>query len=291
MSQSLIFSRSATDGILSASQIVRRAPSVFTEYDHAEGLSSRYGEISTIQAMEVLADYGWQPVQALQRKPRIKGNAIYSAHMLAFSNPNMSEVYGEGRPEVVLYNSHDGTSSLKLFAGFYRFICSNGIIAGSGFANNVRHTAKNSSSFEAMIADTLNRVPELLGAIDTLKATRIGYQEARMMAYKGAGLRWNNLLDQGWDEPVKSGVYYDPKTIDKILQPVRFEDTFSDAWTVFNRIQESVTRGKTLVASVTRDQDDRVSFRYRNARALGAVSELVRVNRGLWDIVRDTVEV
>lgn len=292
MSQSLIFSRSATDGILSASQIVRRAPSVFTEYDHAEGLSSRYGEISTLQAMQVLADYGWQPVQALQRKPRIKGAAIYSAHMMAFSNPNMSEIDGEGRPEVVLYNSHDGTSSLKLFAGFYRFICSNGIIAGSGFANSVRHTAKNSLSFEAMIADTIERVPELLATVECLKQTRIHYSEARTMAIKSASLRWDDLQAVGYGgEPIKSGVYFDSQTLSKILQPVRFEDSHSDAWTIFNRIQESVTRGKTLVASVTRDNDDQVSFKYRNARALGAVSELVRVNRGLWDIVRDTVEV
>jgi hypothetical protein len=290
MSQSLIFSRKSDNGVLSYSDIARRAPSALTEYGHAEGLSSRYGEMSTLQALEVLSDYGWQPVQALQKKPRVKGNVIYSAHMLAFSNPNMPVIEGEGRPEVILYNSHDGTSALKVFAGFYRFICSNGIIAGSGFAGNVRHTKNNALGFETMLVDTLDRVPALMGLIDRLKGIQLDREQSRILAHRAASLRWDDLLAGDLHSPVKAGVYFDTHTTNTILDPIRSSDTLPDAWTVFNRIQESVTRGKTVVASITKQGND-LRFKYRNARALGAVSELVRVNRGLWDIAREVAEV
>ena len=290
MNQSLIFSRKYDNSPLDAWGMANLAPAAFTDGGHADSLSSRYGEISTVSAMEVLRDYGWQPVQALQKRSRQKQNIPFAAHMLAFSNPAFGEIEGEGRPEIVLYNSHDGTSSLKLFAGFYRFICSNGIIAGSGFAGIVRHTAKGVSGFESMLTDTLDRVPDMMAYIDRLKGIQLDSEQTRAMAYKAASLRWQDLLQGDLSEPIKPGVYFDPHTINRMIEPIRSQDTFPDAWTVFNRIQESVTRGKATVASVTA-KGDNLQFKYRNARALGAVSELVRVNRGLWDIARETVEI
>lgn len=292
MANNLIYSRKVDNSPLDIIGLASRVPSICTEQP-MQGLSNRYGSISTLQAIEVMLDHGWHPVQALQKKSRLYERVPYASHLVAFANPSLGDVMGDGRPEVILYNSHDGSSSLKLFAGFYRFICSNGIIAGSGFSGTIRHTANNAIGFESMLTDTIERVPAMLANIERLKSIRVDYWQARTMARLSAGLRWGDLGHEsnGNLGSLKSGVYFDNQTLSKILQPVRFEDNFSDAWTVFNRIQESVTRGKTVVASVTRDDDDQVRFKYRNARALGAVSELVRVNRGLWDIVRDTVEV
>lgn len=291
MKQNLIYSRNSDNSALTLTDIWFRAPSVLTQNDHADGLSSRYGEISSMQAIEMMRDYGWHPVQALQKKPRKNENLPYASHMVAFSNPAMPVIDGDGRPEVILYNSHDGSSSLKLFAGFYRFVCSNGIIAGSGFEGRVRHTINGRSAFESMLADTLDRVPDMLGLIDKLKGIRVSRDQIITLATSALSLRWQELpIDGRPINEIESGAYFDPVSIDCTIKPIRIEDTLPDAWTVFNRIQESVTRGKTMVTSL-QVKDDTVRVKRRLARPVASVSEIVRVNRGLWNLARDVVEV
>ncbi|MCI4005135.1 DUF945 domain-containing protein, partial [Dickeya dianthicola] len=37
--------------------------------------------------------------------------------------------------EIVLLNSHDGTSSYQMLAGMFRFVCSNGLVCGDTVAD------------------------------------------------------------------------------------------------------------------------------------------------------------
>ena len=148
----LIFSRSASNLPLTTEEIVSRAPSV---YSTTHSMSPRYGQVTTANAIGILADFGFYPVQAAQ-----KGKGRHKAHLLAFASSPLDST--EGRPELILYNSHDGSSSLKMFAGFYRFICSNGIVAGDGFESRLRHTSGTVNGFENLVTSTAGRLPLLV---------------------------------------------------------------------------------------------------------------------------------
>ena len=279
---SLIFSRASFDRALTVTELQNRAPAAFadTASDH---LSSRYGQVTTTKAIDILSDFGFLPMQAAQVKTRTLTAMQHAPHMLAFAHGG--ERVGDGRGEVILYNSHDGTSSLKLFAGFYRFICSNGIVAGEGFESKLRHTSGTVSGFEGLVRDVAGSLPELMDRIAQFRSRTISDNAARDLAEQAAALRWESLRDAGYDvETGKAltGSYYTPRTVDQILQPRRWNDNKSDLWSVFNRVQESVLRGGVHIVSVT---DASPMGATRKAKAISSVRGTVQTNRDLWNIV------
>ncbi|GHL74580.1 hypothetical protein ECZU34_23280 [Escherichia coli] len=40
------------------------------------------------------------------------------------------EINGQHVPEIILLNSHDGTSSYQMLPGYFRFVCQNGCVCG-----------------------------------------------------------------------------------------------------------------------------------------------------------------
>lgn len=277
MRQSLIFSRRADNGILSADDIMQRAPSVYAE-DKSERLTSRYHSLNTSDLLPVLADYGYHPVQAAQKRAR-KGEQRHAAHMLAFAKGNAE--HGEDmRSEIIAYNSHDGTSGVKLFAGAYRFICSNGIIAGEGFKANVRHTHRAMAGFEEMLQGIITSLPKMMDTISSLRSRRMDYEEAKELATKAVQLRWDYIEGAYVPEDTPKGTYATASTVRDALSCQRREDNAFDAWTVLNRIQENVVRGNVMVRSITdRSQGE------RKARPIASIQEHVRVNQQLFDMV------
>ena len=274
MKQNLIFSRRADNGILTSDDILRRAPSVFAE-DKAERLTSRYHALNTSDLLPVLADYDYHPVQAAQKRAR-KGEQRHAAHMVAFAKD-----VGDGglRSEIIAYNSHDGTSGVKLFAGAYRFICSNGIIAGEGFSANLRHTHKAMSGFEGMLQNIIAGLPKMMATIEALRQRTMDYDEAAALAKQAVQLRWDFLEGAYVPEDTK-GTYATAKTVQDALSCQRREDNTYDAWTVLNRIQENVVRGHVMVQSFTdKGQGE------RKARPIQSIQEHVRVNQQLFDLV------
>ena len=276
MKQNLIFSRRADNGILSVDGIMQRAPSVFAE-DKSERLTSRYHSLNTSDLLPVLADYGYHPVQAAQKRAR-KGEQRHAAHMVAFAK----DADGDGglRSEIIAYNSHDGTSGVKLFAGAYRFICSNGIIAGEGFKANVRHTHRAMAGFEEMLQGIITSLPKMMDTIATLRQQRMDYDEAKELATKAVQLRWDYIEGAYVPENTPKGTYATANTVRDALSCQRREDDAFDAWTVLNRIQENVVRGNVMVRSITdRSQGE------RKARPIASIQEHVRVNQQLFDMV------
>jgi hypothetical protein len=276
MKQNLIFSRRADNGILSVDGIMQRAPSVFAE-DKSGRLTSRYHSLNTSDLLPVLADYGYHPVQAAQKRAR-KGEQRHAAHMVAFAK----DADGDGglRSEIIAYNSHDGTSGVKLFAGAYRFICSNGIIAGEGFKANVRHTHRAMAGFEEMLQGIITSLPKMMDTIATLRQRHMDYDEAKELATKAVQLRWDFLEGAYVPDDMSKGTYATDKTVRDALSCQRREDDTFDAWTVLNRIQENVVRGNVMVRSITdRSQGE------RKARPIASIQEHVRVNQQLFDMV------
>lgn len=289
MSQSLIFSRAANNGILSTEALAQRAPAVFAD-TKADRLTNRYQSLRTADLMPILADYGYFPTQAAQKRSRKAGGLTeHSAHMLAFSNAHDVDTVSDIRPEIILYNSHDGTSSVKLFAGAYRFICSNGIVAGEGFGATAYHSRKALSGFEDMLRGIVGNITPMMDSIEAMRQRTLSADERYSLAKDAVMKRWS-MFDPAVTEAmgrsggIKRGVYADHRTITDVLGLQRSEDAGVDVWTTFNRIQENVLRGNAFVRSVTGSADEVPLVRQRKARPITNISEHVRINSELWNL-------
>jgi len=121
---------SSTGLALSESDLMRIAPSVFAEGAH-ESRSARYAHIPTVDVLRGLAREGFKPFFAVQGKCRTEGKENFTKHMLRFRHEDQIARSGADVNEVILINSHDGTSSYQMLAGCFRFVCSNGLVCGN----------------------------------------------------------------------------------------------------------------------------------------------------------------
>jgi hypothetical protein len=273
----VIFSRNADNSVLSNNRIAQLAPAVFSTTQH-ERLTNRYVALHTSDVLPVMADYGYFPTQAAQKRS-VKTNPAFSQHMIAFAKTNDIGTEGNGmRPEIILYNSHDGSGSVKLFAGAFRFICSNGIVAGDGFSSRIYHS-KSLLAFEDMLRSTVETLPALMGKIDRLRSLSLESGQIHDMAIAAVATRWKDYTGQE-----DKGSYAVAQTVKDVMSAQRLEDRGYDAWTVFNKIQENVLRGNAFVRSITAAHPEGTM---RKARSLSSIKQHVTINQELWNIAEE----
>jgi len=166
-------------------------------------------------------------------------------------------------PEIILINSHDGTTSYQLLAGFFRMVCSNGLIAGDVCNDiRVRHSGNVVNDVIEGSFRVLEDVKEIGSRIETYKSIILKPEEQSLFATASLQLRW----DEG-KAPVEA---------EHLLAPKRWEDNKPDLWTTFNRVQENMIKGGMRGRSAT--------GRRMSTRAVSGVNENVRLNRALWTL-------
>src|SRR5690606_17776822 len=63
----------------------------------------------------------------------------FSKHLVRLRRHNEEMIDGN-YPEIVLINSHDGSTSYQMRAGIYRMVCTNGLVVGNElYKQKVRH--------------------------------------------------------------------------------------------------------------------------------------------------------
>ena len=115
------------DRPLTREELMQVVPSVFGEDKHTSR-SENYTWIPTITVLESLQREGFQPFFACQTRVRDPGRRGYTKHMLRLRRDG--EINGQHVPEIILLNSHDGTSSYQMLPGYFRFVCQNGCVCG-----------------------------------------------------------------------------------------------------------------------------------------------------------------
>lgn len=282
----LIYSRAANNGTLTNEDVANRAPAVFA-HNYSPDLSDRYGNFDSTHAIAVMADYGYNITQAAQVKGQSAKANIYGQHLLAFAKERNSVLATE-QPEIIFYNSHDGKSSMKLFAGVFRFICSNGLIAGDGFDQKINHYKSNLDSFEDVLRYTAGKLDDIVTATETMKNITPNISQTHNFAKQAIETRYD-YCNKNQDNMLNNGkVAFDDRSIKQALTPIRVQDEAKDAWTVFNRVQEAVMRGNFDVLG-TRKSHGHKFVGYKESKKLTSIKQNVAVNRQLWDIATETL--
>lgn len=254
---------------LTLEQIAKRAPSVFA--DHASpDVSERYRFIPTSVSVEALMNNGFECVEAQQTRARSVEGVNFARHLLRFRLPTTPAV-GEVQPEILLRNAHDGTSAKRFDAGVFRFVCANGlVVAESMFASiSLRHSGKK----EADLIEAARHVMDgaVSAATHVQKWSRINLQVERIMSFakQAAVLRWGDEAER--------------VDLNQLVRSRRSEDNSSSLWHVFNRVQENLIGGGVRLAP----SEDSLTARRTKSRALSAIDDNVRVNKGLWQLAED----
>jgi hypothetical protein len=248
-----------SNSALSNEQIAYHAPSVMASEAH-ESRGDRYSFIPTIQVIDGLRAEGFQPYEIRQTKVRDASKREHTKHMVRMRHA--SSIVADEVPEIILLNSHDGTSSYQIMSGVFRFVCSNGLIAGDMF-NNVK--VRHSGNVVGDVIDGATRVLEdakqIGSRIGDYKAITLDRDEQMALATSALQIRW------GDDHPVHAG---------NMLLASRWQDQKNNLWTVYNRVQENMMKGGVAGRSAT--------GRRTTTRAVGGVTENVKLNKALWTL-------
>jgi hypothetical protein len=239
-------------------------PSIFAGEAH-DSRSARYVHVPTIQLVEGLRREGWQPFFAAQAKPRDAGRTGHAKHMLRLRR---TDDIGAGEAaEVVIVNSHDGTSAYQMFAGMIRFVCTNSMIAGDRFEEvRVPHKGDIQHQIIEGAYTVAKDFPRLIDATAEMKGTQLSVGERRVFAEAALVARY--------------GEEESPLTPEQVIRPRRYDDAGSSLWQTFNIAQENIVRGGLDGHKV--DANGRV--RRSRTRAINGIDQNVGINRALWTL-------
>lgn len=244
--------------------VLQRAPSVYADAPHASR-SDRYAYIPTIRLIEGLADHGWYPTQASEQRARSMDRHGFTKHLVRLQNDTLPKV-ADTAPQILLLNSHDGTSTYQMRAGFYRFVCSNGLVVGEDIfpVLRVKHTGNAVREVIEGSYRVIQDVPALVNSIDGM--TQINLQDGERRAFARAALA---LRFEGGA----------PITEDQALRVRRHDDGKPDLWTTFNVVEENLVKG----GMHGRDANNR----FRRVRGIKGIDGNVALNQALWTLTEE----
>lgn len=253
-----------SDRPLSNDQILQAAPSVFAVEAH-ESRSSRYAYIPTSDIVNGLRGEGFMPFMVCQAKSRIEGKTEFTKHMIRFRYA--SQILSDTANEIILVNSHDGTSSYQMLAGCFRFVCHNGLICGETIEDlRIRH----SGNVLDNVIEGAYRIVDEFEQVDSSKALMKGIElnPRQQNAFANAAL----------------SLRYDPEDNIPILGHQlnlarRDEDQGNDLWRTFNRVQENIMQGGL--------QGFNRNGGKVTTRKVTGLNATVAINRGLWTLAEE----
>nr|WP_250146260.1 DUF932 domain-containing protein [Escherichia coli] len=278
-------------------------PGIFGEDKHTSR-SQNYTYIPTITVLESLQREGFQPFFACQTRVRDPGRRGYTKHMLRLRRAG--EINGEHVPEIILLNSHDGTSSYQMLPGYFRFVCQNGCVCGQSLGEvRVPHRGN-------VVDRVIEGAYEVVGVFDRIEEKRDAMQSLILPPPARQALAQAALTYRYGDEhqPVTTadiltprrredygkdlwsvaqaaltyryGDEHQPVTTADILTPRRREDYGKDLWSAYQTIQENMLKGGISGRSA---KGKRI-----HTRAIHSIDTDIKLNRALWVMAETLLE-
>ncbi len=246
------------DRPLTHDELMQHTPSVFGEEKHASR-SERYAYIPTITLLESLQREGFQPFFACQTRVRDQSRREHTKHMLRLRRAG--QITGQQVPEIILLNSHDGSSSYQMLPGLFRSVCCNGLVCGTSLGE-VRVPHKGD-----VVGKVIEGAYEVLGVFDRVEEKRDAMQSLLLPPPVQEALAKAALT-------YRFGEEHQPVTESQVLSARRWQDEKNDLWSVFNRLQENLSKGGLSGRSAKGKRS--------RTRAVNGIDGDIKLNRALW---------
>lgn len=244
-------------------------------------VSKRYSPIQTNEVVSHFESLGWYVRNIDYAKTRDKSQEGTQKHIIRMSHDRLHLKQLGLRPEVLIKNSYNGTSSFVLSLGVYREVCSNGLEVGETYKRfRVRHVGRVLPKVEEAIEGIVAQIDTLQSQIDKMQAYQLTpylKQVLAIRAFKRLSSKTRFISDN---------------TINQLLQVRRDEDSQNDTFTVLNVIQENIVKHGYQYDTYQLDKETDVEIlKTRRSKPVSSFTSVSKVNALLWDAAVELLEV
>lgn len=227
--------------------------------------TEKYRLVKTKELVEKLEAKGFVKVDFVANKVKKAERNGYQKHRVIFEHKDLKSEHRDGKVQLLLTNSHDGSSSVEFRIGFFRIVCSNGLVVGTNLFAPIRLQHKGNKleeKLENAIACIFEKVQKLDDQLSLLKAKSLTNTEILELQEKCLKLKINP------DVKIKTMTF-----------PIKRDaDNGKDLFTVMNVIQEGLIRGGAYYVGELNNSP--VTRRIRPTRSIVAQTF---VNESIWN--------
>lgn len=232
---------------LSYQEAIEKCPAIAATAPSSK-CSAKYAFIPTSEIVKRALDNDWVIRDTKQGRGALGIHNVTLVH-----KSQLNAKIEEGFPQILIVNSHNLSKRFTAVLGYFRLVCSNGLIAPTGMMHQTTtlHRQKVgeedlSSSIIPSLERAFNGYSIITDKIDQMKARNLSDREKTLLARYANYIRFRYRMLQ----PKK----FDPTAV---LKPRREFDNGNDLWRTFNTIQENFTLGGHRIGSgITQFQDD-----------------------------------
>ena len=230
-------------------------------------VSAKYQLVPTKMIADKFFSLGFQVDEYKQVRVRDGSRQGYQKHFVRLSHPTLLNTkHSDVKLQLLVTNSHDGSSSFSIKLGIFRLVCSNGLVVGSVFESvTLRHTGRILEEIDGAVERMVAQVKKLDEALDAMKDRRLTAED----------------VGKFYDDAVKIRYGQNTGIEDVHITPRRVADYGEDLFTVYNRVQEALIRGGEVRGA---------NGRFRQRRAITNINKDVMINEKLFNLAYSYVE-
>jgi hypothetical protein len=254
--------------ITNFTEIKPRENAAYWQTEPSVNTSDRYKLISTSRVADFFRQNGFvisHYNQAGTIKPEYHGKSKHIVRLRRISDIRNGV---DDAPEILIINSHNKYTSLKLNIGIYRYACCNGLILGDTFfSGRVTHTGRVEEQLQELLRVIDVKFNEVNSLITIMKNTRLTeLQQISLM---------DNVLK------IRTGKEVTVSSFDKTfnLKPKRDADKGDDLYTVMNVLQEKAVNGG-LFYSTSNKNNETI---YKTSREIKGLTSIEKINKQIFD--------
>jgi len=242
-------------------------------------VSSRYIQTSSQDIINEINTYGneFKPVGFAASNVRKQEKAGKQKHMIMLQEPN-AELLDGTTLRLVMFNSSDRSSGIKLYSGAIRDACANSLVFSDDILEpiSIIHTKQ----------DWQSSIKELMSRYEESKQKSQEMIQAMMHRYMSAGdmERFSHRVADMINEDI-TGTIIDPMQLN-IAQ--RNADVGKDLWHTFNRHQSGALNGniRRLIKSKELQELD-LGESYSNTHKITNPQKIIQYNQEIHSMAMD----
>lgn len=248
---------------LSPTEVLGIAPAVFTT-SRSPKVTDRYSFVPTIEILDKFLSEGWQITHATQR-----GRDLHGKHFLRMRLDSLPQV-GDCLPELLVSNSHDGSTPFNLSTGLLRLVCSNGLTVPTALSHTfkLRHVNFSVEQVREITDSFAEKLPFISEKVRRMSEKYLTWKEQCSYVEAAKIIRWGKEK-----APIINH--------QQILIPRREEDAEPTLWNTFNLVQEKFVGGT----------NEHVNSGGKNRKVTGLKNfqRVNSINTGLWELAENMI--
>lgn len=235
--------------------------------------SDKYNTINTAEVVAYMEKHGFKIAEYRESNFRKEERENKVRHMVRMSIDDIAGI----RRDIVIFNSHDSSTSLRLNFGAYRAVCMNTLVFGDSLLPEMRikHTMKDPFSRINEYAYSIREILEQEALIrQKMESTRFSAYDIEQFARATIAVREDDLSD-----------ILDMNDLNTLQRP---EDSGKNLWLTFNRCQENLIKGNYRKLGNTTDIETGETHRiYKKAKEIKSPAELLRINKSVHELAME----